>query len=172
MLRLAYIEPESTVDGEGLRYVMFMQGCNHNCIGCHNPQSHDFNGGTLISELDILSEIRNNPILDGITLSGGDPFFQSKELIPLIKEVKHLGLDIWAYTGFTFEQLTGLVHDKRVTADMLELLNLVDVLVDGRFELEKRSLTVPFRGSTNQRLIDVQETLKTNTIIEYKLEEF
>lgn len=161
MLRIAGIERESIVDGKGIRYVIFTQGCSHNCLGCHNPETHDFNGGKLVDITDILKEIKEDPLLDGITLSGGDPFFQASELITLCKECKKLNLDIWAYTGFTFENL---ISDKE-NNDRIQLLKNIDILVDGKFILENRTFELVYRGSTNQRLIDVQKSIRENKTI-------
>lgn len=175
MIRIADIIKESTVDGEGWRYVIFTQGCSHNCKDCHNPQTHDFNGGKDIKVTFILEDILNNPLIDGITLSGGDPFFQASKLIELCKAIKNNNLTIWAYTGFIFDEFmkfkNNLDCDKRINKDMLELLNYIDVVVDGPYIQEQRTLQLKFRGSTNQRLIDVKNTFKNNKIIEYKLEQ-
>lgn len=160
MLRIAGIEKESITDGVGIRYTVFTQGCKHKCLGCHNPKTHDINGGYDIAIDEIIEDLKSNPLLDGITLSGGDPFFQAKEctelLVRIRKELKHL--NVWAYSGFTFEQL---LRNK----DMREMLDLVDVLVDGRFVLERRTLESRFKGSENQRIIDVRKSLENNKVI-------
>jgi len=160
MLRIAGIEKESITDGVGIRYTVFTQGCKHKCLGCHNPETHDINGGYDIAIDEIIEDLKSNPLLDGITLSGGDPFFQAKEctklLVRIRKELKHL--NVWAYSGFTFEQL---LRNK----DMREMLELVDVLVDGRFVLERRTLESRFKGSENQRIIDVRKSLENNKVI-------
>lgn len=160
MLRIAGIEKESITDGIGIRYTVFTQGCKHKCLGCHNPETHDINGGYDITIDEIIEDLKSNPLLDGITLSGGDPFFQAKECIELLvrirKELKHL--NVWAYSGFTFEQL---LRNK----DMREMLDLVDVLVDGRFVLKRRTLESRFKGSENQRIIDVRKSLENNKVI-------
>jgi len=175
MIRLAGIERNSCVDGEGLRYTIFTQGCNHNCLGCQNPETHDFNGGYEEDELNIINEILEDPLLDGITLSGGDPLFQADKLLKIVETVKNKGLTIWLYTGFIFEDFLHFKNneycDNRITNDMIKLLELVDVVVDGPFVLSKRNLTGRFKGSDNQRLINVIETFKHNKIIEYRLEE-
>ena len=154
------IEKESITDGVGIRYTVFTQGCKHKCLGCHNPETHDINGGYDIAIDEIIEDLKSNPLLDGITLSGGDPFFQAKEctelLVRIRKELKHL--NVWAYSGFTFEQL---LRNK----DMREMLELVDVLVDGRFVLERRTLESRFKGSENQRIIDVRKSLENNKVI-------
>ena len=153
-LRLFGCVNDSIVDGPGLRYSIFVQGCYHNCLGCHNPESHDVNGGYLKDIEEILKEIDENP------LSGGEPMLQVEALIELSKEIKKRNLNIVLYSGYTYEQIINDVNKKR-------LLELCDMLVDGKFELEKRSLSLLYRGSSNQRLINVQESLKQNRIIEY-----
>lgn len=176
LIRIAGLAKESIVDGEGLRYTIFTQGCNHNCLGCHNPESHDFNGGKQVEIQEILNDILENPLLDGVTLSGGDPFFQAEKLIPLVKEVKVHKLDVWAYTGFTFEEFLKFINNKtriecdsRINLNMIELLKDIDVLVDGKFILKQRTLDANFKGSENQRIIDVAKSLKNNRVVEYKL---
>ena len=153
---------DSIVDGPGLRYTIFTQGCFHNCSGCHNPKSHDINGGYLKDIQDILSEITANPLLDGITLSGGEPMLQVKPLIEICKEVKAMGLNIVVYSGFTYEEILKDAKKK-------ELLQLCDMLIDGKFEQDKKSLALLYRGSANQRLINVQESLKQGKVIEYQI---
>lgn len=159
-LRLFGCVNDSIVDGPGLRYTIFVQGCHHNCLGCHNPESHDINGGYVKEIAEILKEIDENPLLDGVTLSGGEPMLQVETLIELSKEVKKRNLNIILYSGYTYEQIIDDVNKK-------SLLELCDMLIDGKFELEKRSLSLLYRGSSNQRLINVQESLKQNCIIEY-----
>lgn len=173
MIRIAGIEKESTVDGEGWRYVVFTQGCSHYCPECQNPETHDFNGGKLISAEDIIKDINSNPMIDGITLSGGDPFFQANELIDLCKNLKEQGYTVWAYTGFSFEAFlnfkNGLKSDSRINIEMLDLLRYVDVLVDGRFDIKQKTLDSPYIGSKNQRIINVRESLYNNKIIIYNI---
>lgn len=156
MIRIAGIEEESVVDGEGIRYVVFCQGCPHHCVGCHNPGSWSFDGGSLIDNEDIYISMQKNELLDGLTLSGGEPFMQVDELLPLVQKMKPR-YNVWCYTGFLYEDL--LKDNKR------KLLEYIDVLVDGKFILEQRDLTLRFKGSKNQRLIDVQKSLKENKII-------
>lgn len=156
MIRIAGIEEESVVDGEGIRYVVFCQGCPHHCVGCHNPESWSFDGGSLIDSEDIYISMQKNELLDGLTLSGGEPFMQVDELLPLVQKMKPR-YNVWCYTGFLYEDL--LKDNKR------KLLEYIDVLVDGKFILEQRDLTLRFKGSKNQRLIDVQKSLKENKII-------
>ena len=173
MINIASVEKESSIDGEGIRYVVFVQGCKHNCPGCHNPQTHSFDEKILISADDIIDDMTENPLLDGITLSGGDPFFQAKECIELAKKCKDNGYTVWAYTGFIFDDFLNYInkckHNDWITQDMIELLNYVDVVVDGPFILSERTLDEAFRGSKNQRIIDVKKSLTYNKVIEYKI---
>lgn len=159
-LRVAGFERESVVDGLGIRYVVFTQGCKHNCAGCHNPETHSFKDGTLIETSDIIDDFKKFKWHKGITLSGGDPFFQPLASKEIADAVHRLGKDVWCYTGFTIEDiLNGKDKDRK------SLLESVDVLVDGRFELNKRTLDLAFRGSANQRVINVKETLKNKSIV-------
>ncbi len=151
-IRIAGILEESIVDGPGVRLVVFTQGCKHNCPGCHNPETHNFSGGYDIDIKDILQKLKENPMIDGITLSGGDPFEQSDSCSILASKAKELGYNVVAYTGYTYEKL---LKNKR----HLNLLKNVDILIDGKFELEKIDLTLPFRGSSNQRILNVSEYL-------------
>lgn len=151
-LRVAGIIEESIVDGPGIRLVVFTQGCKHNCIGCHNPETHSFTGGKLIDIDSIVHMVKSNPLLDGITLSGGEPFEQVKECAILAKKVKELGLSVVTYTGYTFEEI---LKDR----NLRELLIYTDILIDGKFDIRKKSLILKFRGSTNQRIIDVKKYL-------------
>lgn len=160
-VRIAGIIPESIVDGPGIRMTIFTQGCIHHCKGCHNPETHPLNGGKFVNIYDILDDIKSNPLLDGVTFSGGEPFLQSKELSLLGKEIKALGLDIITYTGYTFEEIvTGIDKHKY----WKELLNITDILIDGKYKEDSRSLLLKFRGSKNQRIIDVKKSLKTNML--------
>ena len=160
-LRIAGTVNDSIVDGPGLRYAVFTQGCPHDCPGCHNPQTHDFSGGKDIDTSEILAQIRKNPLLDGLTLTGGDPFCQCTACIALAQGAHAHGLNVWCYSGYTFEEL---INGK---AEWRLLLQNIDVLVDGPFLLEKRSLDCRFRGSSNQRLIDVPKSLMANRAIEW-----
>lgn len=162
-LRIAGIIKESIVDGPGIRYVIFVQGCRHNCEGCHNPETHSFEGGSLTDTDTLLKEIKKNPLLDGITFSGGEPFEQAPVLGDLAAKVKKLGLNVITYTGYTFEFLN---ENKNKSDGWKKLLEETDILVDGRFELAKKSLMLKFRGSSNQRLIDVKRSIKSTEIIQ------
>ena len=148
---------DSIVDGEGLRAVIWTQGCSHNCPGCHNPETHDFNKGVVVPIEDVKEKIKNLALQDGITLSGGDPFFQAEAVTEIAKFAKELKLNVWAYTGFLFEDL---IKNEKTR----ELLNYVDVLVDGKFILDKKSLNLKFRGSSNQRIINVKKSLKDGIV--------
>lgn len=161
-IRLAGTVNDSIVDGEGIRFVIFVQGCVHNCPGCHNPQTHDFTQGYETDTDELLEKIKANPLLDGVTFSGGEPFCQPAPLCEIAKEVKKLGLNVVCYSGYTFEELIKLSKDD---SDIKELLALTDILIDGRFVLEKRNLLLKFRGSDNQRIIDVKRSLETGTAV-------
>lgn len=163
-LRVASLIDDSIVDGPGLRYAIYVQGCPHHCPGCHNPQTHDFTGGQNIDTLEIWNEIRENPLLSGITFSGGEPFSQPKPLLELAKKAHTKDLSVWAYSGWTFDELLSQENN-----DINALLREIDVLIDGAFQLEQRSLELSFRGSRNQRLIDVPASLKEGSIIEKEL---
>ena len=158
-LRISGCVNDSIVDGPGLRFTLFTQGCPHNCPGCHNPQTHDFKGGYNASIKKIFAQIKANPLLSGVTFSGGEPFVQAKTLVPLAKMIKEAGLELACYTGFVFEQLASdQVKGAR------ELLNYIDVLIDGKFVLSQRSLDLAFKGSKNQRTINVPQSLKEGKV--------
>ncbi len=156
--RAAGVVSESITDGEGIRYVLFVQGCPHRCPGCHNPETHDFSGGYDADTDEIFKEFSKNPLLSGITFSGGEPFCQPEPLAELAEKVKAAGKNVTVYTGYTIEQL---LNDGKKNSGIMKLLDLADVLIDGRFIIEEKSLTLRFRGSKNQRMIDVQKTLKS-----------
>ncbi len=159
LIKISGITPESIVDGEGIRYVIFTQGCPHHCYGCHNPSTHSFEEGKLISVDELLSDIaKNKTYIDGITLSGGEPFCQANQCSIIAREVQKMELSVWCYTGYIFEELLE-------RTEMLELLQYVDVLVDGPFILEERSLALDFCGSRNQRIIDVRTSLEKGVTI-------
>ena len=162
IVRLAAdLQPDSILDGSGIRTVIWFQGCLHNCCGCQNPETHDINGGFVTDTKDICEKLKHLKYQNGITLSGGDPFFQANAALEIAKYAKNIGLNVWAYTGFTYEAL--LAGDK----DRLELLKNIDVLVDGKFVLAEKSLNCKFRGSTNQRLIDVKNSLEEGNVVLY-----
>ena len=150
-LQISGIEPESIVDGPGFRYVIFTQGCPHNCPGCHNPQTHPFEGGRAADIPGILREIGEDPLLQGVTFSGGEPFCQPEPLCTVARGVKAMGKDVVCYSGYTLEQLAELGRDRPA---ILELLDLCDLLIDGPYLEEERDLSLRYRGSANQRLIE------------------
>ena len=154
-LQVSGIVKESIVDGKGIRTTVFTQGCPHHCPGCHNPQTHPFEGGTEIDTSEIFEEFRQNIILKGITFSGGEPFCQPAPLAELAKQVHSIGKDVTVYTGYTYEQL--LAMDDPAVRD---LLAETDVLIDGPFIEARKNLELVFRGSENQRVIDMKQTRK------------
>lgn len=150
-LRLAGVEEESIVDGPGLRMTIFTQGCRHNCKGCHNPQTHPLGGGELRALSSLLEAFLENPLLKGMTFSGGEPFLQAAPLARLALAIHEAGGDIVCYTGYYYEDLRRMAMsgNKAVGA----LLSVVDLLVDGPYVEELRDLDLAFRGSSNQRLL-------------------
>ena len=156
-LRISGIEPESIVDGPGIRYVIFVQGCPHHCPGCHNPQTHDFEGGHDQSLASMLEEIDKNPLLSGVTFSGGEPFCQAAALAELGQKVRQRGLNLVCYSGYTFEELLAL---SEIKTEIMDLLRITDILIDGRFIQKEKSLMLKFRGSRNQRILDVPKSLE------------
>ncbi len=160
MLKLSNLITDSIVDGPGIRATVFCQGCPHHCEGCHNPQTWPFTGGTEMAVEEIFAIIRKNPLCRGVTFSGGEPFAQAEGFAKLGRMLKEAGLEVAAYTGYTFEQLlTG-------TPEQRELLQTVDILIDGRFLLAERSLELSFRGSRNQRILDVPQSLLEGRAVE------
>ena len=159
-ISLSGVTGDSIVDGPGLRLTIFTQGCLHHCPGCHNPQTHDPEGGSWADTEDILAAAAENPLLDGITLSGGDPFLQPVPCLALAECAHKIGLNVWTYTGYTWEALW-----EENDADKLALLKETDVLVDGPFLLAERSLELQFCGSRNQRLIDVKKSLAEGKVV-------
>lgn len=157
-LRIAGVVQESIVDGPGIRYTIFTQGCPFRCEGCQNPQAQSLNGGMEVKLSVLYKEIRQNPLITGVTYSGGEPFIHTRPLIVLSKVLKEEGYNLWSYSGYTFDKLDGdfMRH---------ELLEYLDVVVDGPFVHKLYSLDLDFRGSSNQRIINVQETLKAGKVI-------
>lgn len=154
-IRLAGVVRESIVDGPGLRFTVFCQGCPHGCEGCHNPATHDFEGGYDCEISKIIAAVDENPLLDGVTFSGGEPMCQPEAFAALAEELKKRSLNIMVYTGYTYEELLKLAETRPAVGKLLEL---TDYLVDGRFILAQRNLTLPFRGSANQRILDMGKT--------------
>lgn len=154
---------DSIVDGPGLRAVVWTQGCKHNCIGCHNPQTHSLMGGKIVDTEEIIDKIKSKKLQSGVTLSGGEPFLQPEAVGEIAVAVKEMGMNVWSFTGFTFEQLIDKKNKNYFSN--LRLLNNIDVLVDGKFEIDKKDISLKFRGSSNQRIIDVQKSLKAGRVV-------
>lgn len=156
-LRILNIMPETILDGEGIRYSIYLAGCRHNCPGCHNPESHNPLAGEVVTKEmieQIIEEIQENPMLDGVTFSGGDPLFNPEEFLPLLRTIKQCTqMNIWCYTGFTYEAIKD--HPR-----YQPLLEYIDVLVDGRFVASLYDPRLSFRGSSNQRIINLAEKRK------------
>lgn len=161
-VRLAGVERHSSVNGPGVRYVVFFQGCPHHCKGCQNPETWSNDQGHLLPISSLMEDIRKTKYLDGITFSGGDPLYQAKALIEICKELKDRGLSLWCYTGWTYEDIRNL----KAGEEAKEALSYLDVLVDGPFIREKKSAECLFRGSTNQRLIDLKKSLLSKSVVE------
>ncbi|MHB1420457.1 MAG: anaerobic ribonucleoside-triphosphate reductase activating protein [Bacillota bacterium] len=161
-LRLAGVVKESVVDGPGMRAVLFAQGCRHQCPGCHNPDTHSFDGGRLWAEEEILEYIGHNPLVQGVTFTGGDPFEQAEGFASLAALLQNRKMSVMTYTGYTLEYL--LAHWEERTG-WKELLERTDILVEGRFELDRKDLSLAYRGSTNQRVIDLTMTLHTGRLV-------
>lgn len=161
-IRLAGIVRESIVDGPGFRFAVFCQGCPHGCPDCHNPATHDFSGGKDVAISRILEEIDKNPLLAGVTFTGGEPFCQPEAFVALAEEVKKRNLDIVTFTGYTYEQL---LEQAETNAAVQDLLDCTDLLIDGPFLKEEKDLTLSFRGSRNQRIIDMKATGKTGNVV-------
>lgn len=160
MLELSGIVGDSIVDGPGIRTTVFSQGCPHHCPGCHNPETWEFGCGTPMEEERILEIVRSNPLCRGVTFSGGEPFAQAEGFARLARLLKATGYEVASYSGYTFEQLL------RGSKAQRELLEAIDILIDGPFLLEEKSLEVPFRGSKNQRILDVPKSLAAGKAVE------
>lgn len=159
-LNVAGIQNDSITDGPGLRFVLYVQGCPHHCVGCHNPQTHPFEGGKKIMIDQIVQRVRMNPLLSGITFSGGEPFCQATPLGILAEMLRSFGYEIAVYTGFVFEELID-----RKNPNVMELLQQTDILVDGPFVHSLRDRMLLFRGSRNQRILDVHKSLATGCAV-------
>ena len=162
-LAVAEIQRDSIVDGEGIRSVIWTQGCSHHCPGCHNPETHSFCKGILMDIEEVKKKIAAIEGQDGITFSGGDPMEQADACAEIAKYCKSIGLNVWCYTGYTFEELMQKAED---VPGINGFLKQIDVLVDGKFIFSQKSYDALFRGSKNQRLIDVPKSLKSHKAIE------
>lgn len=162
-IRIAGTVEDSIVDGPGLRFVVFVQGCPHHCEGCHNPETHDFSAGKLTTTNALYEMCMENPLCSGVTFSGGEPFCQPEALYELGSRFKAAGKHLMCYSGWTFEELLKKSGREEYVG---KLLSILDVLVDGRFDISKRSLSLLFRGSSNQRLIDVPSSLTNGEAVE------
>ena len=159
-MKIAGTVSDSIVDGPGLRFTVFTQGCPHHCPGCHNPETHDPNGGQVRSVEELAQMLSANPLIDGPTLSGGVPFLQAEECAALAALAHDMGKNVWTYTGYTWETLSAAGRP-----DWDALLAQTDVLVDGPFVEALKSYSATFRGSSNQRLIDLRETRRTGQLV-------
>lgn len=161
-VRLAGIAYESLVNGPGMRRVFFAQGCKHNCKGCFNPETHNFDGGEIMDMDELIKDVLDNPLLKGVTFSGGDPIEQAHSFSYMANIFKSSNLNIWCYTGYKFENL---LKKMELDKSIKDLLNNIDVLVDGKFEINNKKEGLKFKGSSNQRIIDVKKSLESGEIV-------
>lgn len=159
---IAGIIHHSSNNGPGVRYVLFLQGCPHHCSGCQNPETWDISTGKMMETEDIVNDILSTEFIDGVTLSGGDPLYQAEAVTEILKVLKARGIDVWSYTGWTFEAII----DGKAGNCAIQALQYIDVLVDGPFVLKLLSDKCIYRGSTNQRLIDVKKSLTEGKAVE------
>ncbi|MDW7738715.1 MAG: 4Fe-4S single cluster domain-containing protein [Bacillota bacterium] len=167
-LRVAGLQKESIVDGPGVRMTIFFQGCSHRCPGCHNPETHDSGGGTKISVHQLLKQIKVLESIDGITLSGGEPFEQPEAAAALASGIVSFGMNLVIYSGYTFEQL---ISGCKENPPVRRLLELGWLLIDGPFLEAQQDLCLPFRGSRNQRIIDLSRSMKSEAPVEWAVYE-
>ncbi|AKU79328.1 anaerobic ribonucleoside-triphosphate reductase activating protein [Spiroplasma turonicum] len=162
-MKILKIFKETISDGPGIRYSIYVAGCLHACKGCHNLLSWSFKLGKDFDqnyEKQIISDLKSNPLLSGVTFSGGDPMFSAKEVYKLIKRIKkETGLNIWLYTGFTIEEIYNQRNNGEEELYRFKILHEIDILVDGRWVQELYDPSLDFRGSSNQRLIDTKKWL-------------
>lgn len=166
-VRIAGISPESVTDGPGLRAVLFFQGCTHACAGCHNPQTWDPTGGTESNVEELIGTFRITPLISGFTFSGGEPFLQAPAAAQIADFVKSRGLNLWVYTGFPWEEL---IRDLEKPG-YRELIELADAIVDGPFRKELRDLSLPYRGSSNQRILAPRPSLEQKQVVLWNVQE-
>lgn len=163
-VQIAGIETDSIVDGPGIRYTVFTQGCPHHCPGCHNPETHSFEGGKTV-DIDVIAQaIQKDPLCAGVTLSGGEPLCQPKPLTLLAEKVNAMGKNVVCYTGYTWEHLM-----QQQDPDIMALLHQCKYVIDGPFVQELRTLMIKFRGSSNQRIIDVKASFEQGRAVEADL---
>ena len=162
-MKISGLLQDSIVDGPGLRFVVYTQGCEFACKNCHNPATWDINKGEEISTDEIIKQMLKNPLTDGLSISGGEPLMQAEECVKLAEAAKEIGLNVWLFTGYNFNELIELKSKK---PKVNKLLQLTDVLVDGRYIDSERSLSLKWRGSRNQRVLDVQKSLAIGQPIE------
>jgi len=165
-MQIAALLQDSIVDGPGLRFVVFTQGCNIGCEGCHNPEAADINGGIKMTVEEVVDTMLSNPLTDGLTLTGGEPFLQAADCALIATEARRTGRNVWTYSGNSFEKLLARAESE---PEILDLLEQTDVLVDGQFVLAERTLSMKWRGSKNQRFVDVPRSLVAGRAIEYEL---
>ena len=165
---IAGIERHSSVNGPGVRYVVFLQGCPHHCPGCHNPDTWDISKGKAYQIKDLVNDIASTKYIDGVTLSGGDPLYQPLAVKELTDQLQKLGINVWCYTGWTYEQIQQGVAGYEAKEALLG----IDVLVDGPFVLSKLSEDCVYRGSSNQRLIDVKRSIREGRAVEAECYDF
>ena len=160
MLDLSGLVNDSIVDGPGIRVTIFCQGCPHHCEGCHNPETWPFGCGTKVTEGQLLAEVMKNPLCRGVTFSGGEPFAQPEGFARLARLLKEQGYEVASYSGYTFEELLEGSEGQK------QLLEAIDILIDGPFLLAEKSLEIAFRGSRNQRILDVKKSLAAGKAME------
>ena len=160
-IKISGIVKESTVDGPGFRYVVFTQGCPHHCKGCHNPQTHSFDGGSYIDIDTILEDVKKNPLLRGVTISGGEPFMQAKKIAKLLSKIDRKKLSTIVYTGFLYEDLLNNANENN---GYMDLLKQADLLIDGKFAEDLMDENLLFRGSSNQRVIKCKESVESGNL--------
>ena len=154
--------PDSIVDGPGLRYAVFVQGCSHHCPGCHNPESQPREGGTVTDIDDLVADIKANRLIHDVTISGGEPFEQVEAVAELARRLKFEGYGLWAYTGYLYEEL---LERAKNDPELVNLLEMLDVLVDGPFIESQKSLGLLWKGSANQRVIDLKATRDSGNVV-------
>lgn len=165
-IKLAGLVADSIVDGPGFRFTIFTQGCPHHCEGCHNPQTHDFNGGRYADCDKIIEKIRHNKLTSGVTFSGGEPFCQPEPCAYIAQKLKEMNYHLMAYTGFEFEKLLEMAEKD---GHIMDFLNCLDIIIDGKFDIKQRSLELKYKGSANQRTIDVKESIKQGRVVEIEI---